>query len=124
MRSLTYLDVTSNSALGGTIPELLHNRALVGLLDLKNDGTLVPPTTVRTCEQGLDLYLPYLVRTHGSGNTFAVDCKVVDGASPMGGTIPEWIGVFTGLTRLYLVHNNMVGTLPSGLGLLTNLDNM
>jgi hypothetical protein len=124
MTALINLDVTENSALGGTIPDLLHDRAMLRLLELKYDGSLVPSDTVRTCELGLDLYLPYLARKHGPTSSFAVDCKVVDGAKPMGGTIPEWIGVFTGLTRLYLVHNNMEGTLPSGLGLLTNLDNM
>jgi hypothetical protein len=121
MTALTKLDISRNTGLTGEIPELLHNQFLIGELELRDDGTsLVPPTKPeRKCKHGLDLYLPYLVRKHGP--SFSVDCFLVNGASPVNGTIPEWIGVFTGLTTLNLFRNNMVGTLPTGLGLLTKM---
>jgi hypothetical protein len=121
--ALTKLDISLNPGLTGTIPELLHNRALAGLLDLKYDGSinLGLPRVNRTCIGGLDLYLPYIARKHGPGNQFAVECGAHTEQGPAGGTIPEWIGAVTGLTRLILFKNNMKGTLPAGLGLLTNM---
>jgi hypothetical protein len=126
MAALTKLDISLNPGLTGEIPELLHNKFLIGELVLSDDGTsLVPPTKPeRKCKHGLDLYLPYLVRTLGPGNKFAVACGAETEQGPVNGTIPEWIGVFTGLTTLNLVNNNMVGTLPTGLGLLTNMYDM
>jgi hypothetical protein len=118
MASLGHVDLTKLN-LTGEVPELLHNRKLLRLLDFKYDPSLDLPRVKRTCINGLDLYLPYLVRTHGSGNTFAVECA--QRTSPAGSSIPEWIGVVTGLTKLNLFRNNMVGTLPTGLGLLTKM---
>jgi hypothetical protein len=125
MSSLSSLDVRSNLGLTGEIPELLHNKYFIGDLDLRADGTsLVPPTTpVRTCSNGLELYLPYLVRSYGPGNKFAVDCSGME-ASLAGSSIPAWIGAVTGLTKLNLFNNNLEGTLPTGLGLLTEMDQL
>jgi hypothetical protein len=118
MTSLFHLSVSSNTGLTGEIPELLHNKYFIEKLELHHGNTsLVPPTTFRWCRDGLDLYLPYLVRTRGSGNTFSVDCT----GGSMGGTIPEWIGAVTGLTSLQIPGNDMVGTLPTGLWRLTNM---
>jgi hypothetical protein len=123
MTALTKLDISRNPGLTGEIPELLHNKFLIGELVLSDDGTsLVPPTKPeRKCKHGLDLYLPYLVRTLGPGNNLNVECGPKWGQGPVNGTIPEWIGAVTGLTKLVVYRNRMVGTLPTGLGLLTNM---
>jgi hypothetical protein len=119
MTALTKLDVSLNPGLTGEIPELLHNRAVVGLLDLKHDGSLSLslPAIQRRCENGLDLYLPFLARQQGLANVDTVSC----GSANSLGTIPEWIGAFTGLTRIHLEKNRLFGTLPTELGLLTNM---
>jgi hypothetical protein len=118
LTALTKLDISLNTGLTGEIPELLHNRALVGLLDLKHDESLDLPSTQRTCENRLDLYLPFLARQKGIGNVAKVDCGQTNLSL---GTIPEWIDAFTGLTQLTLVVARMFGTLPTELGLLTNI---
>jgi hypothetical protein len=124
MTALTKLDISFNTGLAGVIPELLYNRKLLGLLELRYDVAMSIPTAVCTCSDGLDRYLSFLVRKHGPTTSFAVECGVNYGQGPVGGTIPEWIGVFTGLTTLHLFKNNMVGSLPTGLGLLTKMNQL
>jgi hypothetical protein len=121
MTSLNFLDVSSNPGLKGEIPELLHNKFLIGELAMLASTSLVPPTTVRNCSDGLELYLSYLARVSGAvASVGSVQCNV----QVANNIIPQWIGLLTGLTNINLANSGVQGNLPTGLGLLTNMQSL
>jgi hypothetical protein len=142
MSGLEYLDLTSNSGIGGVIPELLYNKFLMeeaherdgagfdgSVFGLDYEGTsVVPPTTERTCEDGIELYLAYVFRRGFVNEDFvyAVECNGL--SSPENRRpIPTWIGrldYLTHLQRLVLAGHYVQGTLPTELGELSAVEHL
>jgi hypothetical protein len=120
---LNTLSLIGNEGLTGTVPEALYalqDPGAMERLDIDNSGlSLVAPATTRTCADGLQLYLPYLYRSHEDdiNKVTAVDCsKTVAGTS-----IPKSIRVYKALTKLLMAETGTTGTLPTELGRLTDL---
>lgn len=122
---LQTLDVSGNS-MSGDVPERVYNMADPGYLDLNIEGSGVAWTTPgpRSCNSGIDLYLPHLYRNSGATtkrDTSGVTSLVC--TSNFYSTIPTSIGLYVSLTEIILHGHdtNIRGTLPSEIGNLGKL---
>jgi hypothetical protein len=120
---LQSLDLRHNAGITGTVSEEVFALTNPGKLSNFNiQGTLLnfqTPTKTRNCSDGLQLYLPYLYRNRSNNlnQVTNVTCSHVK----MAATIPRSIGLYTGLTHLDLVETFTKGSLPTQIGLLTQL---
>jgi hypothetical protein len=117
------LNLENNLGLVGTVPEAVYALTAPGKLnELVIAGTglaLEEPTTPRSCTDGLQLYLPHLYRS--KANQIDQVTEVQCSSEAVQSFIPRSIGLYTGLTRLNLQSARVTGTLPTEIGLLSNL---
>ena len=102
LRSLSELHVYFNN-IGGTLPTELGSLTSLSLLDLEVnqfEGDLFFSQLLNTSNT-----LQYL---RGSDNKFL-------------GSIPGWIGDFTGLKEFWAADNSLTGSIPTEVAQLTNL---
>lgn len=102
LKSLSELHVFNNS-IGGTLPTELGSLTYLELLDLEAnrfEGRLFFKQLLQTNRT--------LQHLRGSDNLFV-------------GSIPSWIGHFSGLKEFWAVDNSLTGSIPTEITRLTNL---